>query len=353
MANLPESAVYDAGIYQLETTDPVQGGVAGKSNAPLINLANRTKYLKDQVDLLASQSQQNTQVVSGATGTADAIIGVYSPAIPSPTNGMTLFVRAAAANTTTTPTFTPNSGVITPKTIVKGSNSALVVGDIAGAGHWLCLQYDSALDKWVLLNPAKGVSESRGRLLRITRITAAGSGTFTKPSDTVSALFRAIGGGGGGRGGDGSARGGAGGGAGAMAELFIASLSASYAYSVGAGGAGAATIAGAGGATTIAGMSAGGGAGASTTTGTPGGAATGGDLNVSGGPGGPGTNAYLSGMGGGGNGGDSVLGGGGTGGGSSAPTNGVAGGGGGGTSHGGAAGYANGGAGLIEIWEYA
>lgn len=52
MANLPESASFEAGIYQLETTDPVQGGVDGISNQQAKQLANRTKWLKDQVDAL-------------------------------------------------------------------------------------------------------------------------------------------------------------------------------------------------------------------------------------------------------------------------------------------------------------
>jgi len=54
MANLPESSTFDAGVYQLETTDPVIGGPSGVSNTPLKNLANRTKYLKDHVDALES-----------------------------------------------------------------------------------------------------------------------------------------------------------------------------------------------------------------------------------------------------------------------------------------------------------
>lgn len=51
MANQPESsASYPAGVYQLETTDPVQGGLGGKSNQPFVDLANRTAYLKKHVD---------------------------------------------------------------------------------------------------------------------------------------------------------------------------------------------------------------------------------------------------------------------------------------------------------------
>lgn len=54
MANLPESSSFDAGVYQLELTDPVIGGPSGVSNAPLKNLANRTRYLKDQLDAVVS-----------------------------------------------------------------------------------------------------------------------------------------------------------------------------------------------------------------------------------------------------------------------------------------------------------
>lgn len=50
MANLPEILQFDAGVYQIETTDPVLGGPNGLSNVPFKNLANRTAYLKKHVD---------------------------------------------------------------------------------------------------------------------------------------------------------------------------------------------------------------------------------------------------------------------------------------------------------------
>jgi hypothetical protein len=54
MANLPEIATYEAGIYQLETTDKVVGGTGGTSNIQGTQLANRTAYLKQQIELKAS-----------------------------------------------------------------------------------------------------------------------------------------------------------------------------------------------------------------------------------------------------------------------------------------------------------
>jgi len=49
MANLSESTTWEAGIYQLETTDPVQGGPTGIANQQAKQLANRTSWLKSKI----------------------------------------------------------------------------------------------------------------------------------------------------------------------------------------------------------------------------------------------------------------------------------------------------------------
>jgi hypothetical protein len=54
MPDLEESSVYEPGIYQLETTDPVMGGVNGVDNLQAKQLANRTVWLKDKTDSLES-----------------------------------------------------------------------------------------------------------------------------------------------------------------------------------------------------------------------------------------------------------------------------------------------------------
>lgn len=103
--------------------------------------------------------QTSAPLVATAGGTANAVTAIYTPAITALTNGMTVFVRPTAANTGAV-TFTPAPGVLAAVAVVKGANAALVAGDVAGAGHWLEMQYDTALTKWVLLNPAKGVNVS-------------------------------------------------------------------------------------------------------------------------------------------------------------------------------------------------
>lgn len=50
MANLPETAQWEAGVYQLETTDPVEGGPDGIDNQQAKQLANRTAYLKQLIE---------------------------------------------------------------------------------------------------------------------------------------------------------------------------------------------------------------------------------------------------------------------------------------------------------------
>lgn len=52
MANLNEEPVWEEGIYQFETTDPVEGGPEGIDNKPTRQLANRTAYLKKEQDKL-------------------------------------------------------------------------------------------------------------------------------------------------------------------------------------------------------------------------------------------------------------------------------------------------------------
>lgn len=179
------------------------------------------------------------QRIASAGGTVDAITAAISPAPRTWEAGVPFFIRAAGANATTTPTFTPNSGTLAAKTIVKGANAALVAGDISGAGHWLMMQYDATLDKVVLLNPAYGVNSTGGKLLRITRYTTAGSGTWTKQADTNSILVRAVGGGGGGGGGTtANNQAGNGGYSGCYGEKLITAPAASYAYTVGAAGSG-------------------------------------------------------------------------------------------------------------------
>lgn len=49
MANLRETATWEVGVYQWETSDPVMGGENGIDNRPTRQLANRTLWLKNEI----------------------------------------------------------------------------------------------------------------------------------------------------------------------------------------------------------------------------------------------------------------------------------------------------------------
>lgn len=76
MAYLVETASYDTGVYQLETTDPVAGGPSGVANSPLKNLANRTAYLKAHVDALEnSRAPKDSPTFTGTPSGPTAAAG--------------------------------------------------------------------------------------------------------------------------------------------------------------------------------------------------------------------------------------------------------------------------------------
>lgn len=133
---------------QRELANLIADAGLAPSNADLTQVAKAVRTLM----------QKRSATAAAASGSADALTAAYSPAVTALTDRMKLTVVASTANTSTTPTFTPASGTIAAKTIVKGNNLPLEAGDIVGAAYPCELQYSLALDKWVLLNPAKGVS---------------------------------------------------------------------------------------------------------------------------------------------------------------------------------------------------
>lgn len=117
------------------------------------------------IDTLARQIETAIGSVSSlhiaeAEGSANALAAHFSPAIRELKHGLPVHVRAQEKNTGTGTTF--DADTTGAKPVVKGNNLTLEAGDIAGAGHWLDMQYDEGLDKWVLKNPAKGITPPSG-----------------------------------------------------------------------------------------------------------------------------------------------------------------------------------------------
>lgn len=120
MANLPENEHFDEGVRQLELTDPVIGGPNGVSNAPLKNLANRTRWLKAQLERLSAGTTPASHV--GARGNAHGLATSTEAGFMGPTDRSKLDGIQAGAQVNTV-------------TAVAGKlgNVQLGVGDVTGA----------------------------------------------------------------------------------------------------------------------------------------------------------------------------------------------------------------------------
>lgn len=166
MANQPETPTYDAGVYQLETTDPVQGGIGGKSNEPLINLANRTAWLKLQVDALASALAARALIASPAfTGTPTA------PTPPAGTNNTQIATMEALQAALGGPLTKSVAGSgTTTLTAAEAGNGILIFTGVLTGARTVTAPATPAR-QWVIDNRTSGA-------FTLTFKTPAGSGVL-------------------------------------------------------------------------------------------------------------------------------------------------------------------------------
>jgi hypothetical protein len=146
-----EAAPYNSYVVIGNTAPPTPG-----TNQLGLYCSGTTLYIIDSTGAITSPAtaqsiQQQSFSAATAGGTGDAITATLSPPLTALVDKTRVWITTAAANTTTIPTFSPNS--LSPKTIVKGSNSPLKAGEIPGANAIILLEYNATLDKWVLINP--------------------------------------------------------------------------------------------------------------------------------------------------------------------------------------------------------
>lgn len=158
-----------------QTTITANLPMAGFRHTGVGNAASRTDYAA------FGQVQDGKAAWVDGGGTADAITAAYSIPITTLVDGQLCYVRATAANATTTPTFSPNG--LTARTIVKNGGQALAVGDIAGDGHELVLRYDLPNTHWELMNP-------RSQNVPFTPASAATSAYLDFAEDTDNGTNR-------------------------------------------------------------------------------------------------------------------------------------------------------------------
>lgn len=116
-----------------------------------------------------------------ATGTPDAIAAAYDPVNQSLPDGLLLGFRALGANTTATPTFTPDSQ---PTYVITDLGGQPLAGSaIPGANAECLVRFNLQFTRWELLNPAAHTSAGTELVppinARMGVGTAAATGTFT------------------------------------------------------------------------------------------------------------------------------------------------------------------------------
>lgn len=171
------------------------------ASAYVSTIANNTTDFNESTESIGTSwlpwagdaAKGSSLYIAVGEGTSDAITATFDPAITELTNGLIVFVRALASNSTTTPTFNPDG--LGAATITKGTYQPLAVGDIAGNGYWMILQYDSTQGKWVLQNPATGITPTMPvgsvyvQFSGQTDPTTLFGGTWDNVSSTYAGLF--------------------------------------------------------------------------------------------------------------------------------------------------------------------
>jgi len=171
MANVTETATFDAGVYQLETTDPVVGGASGVSNTPHKNLANRTTYLKAHVDALEAAAVGYAPIASPTfTGNPNAptpVLGDNDTSIPTTsfvqaTVGGRL-VKSVAGGATVTLTAVEAGNAILEFTGVLTANIA-VTAPVSPTRPWIIFNNTTGAYTLTFKTPAgSGVLVSQGK----------------------------------------------------------------------------------------------------------------------------------------------------------------------------------------------
>lgn len=142
MANLVEASQWEAGIYQFETSDPVEGGPDGIDNVQARQLGNRTRYLKDQHDAHVGADNPHPQyatilqmkaaldaLVASAPGALDTLKELADAIGDDPNFATTMTNAIALKAAIDSPTFTGTPKVPTPAQFDKSElavNSAYV-----------------------------------------------------------------------------------------------------------------------------------------------------------------------------------------------------------------------------------
>lgn len=149
MASLQEQSVFTPEIYQIETTDLVQGGPNGTANKQIIELANRTRFLYDNLYVhgkfaAVEPFTANTAITNAAVGklllfTGNAGVVCTIAALNTFTQGQIITIKSIGVN----------SAPVT----VTAANTLIFINNVPTSSVWLhageILQLVATPNGWV------------------------------------------------------------------------------------------------------------------------------------------------------------------------------------------------------------
>lgn len=121
------------------------GGVAG--SIPYQSAPNTTAF-KTPAEIVA--------VATAVGNISDAFTASFTPSLTSYSDGLTIYFKPSASNTTTLPTL--NTSGLGVKNIRTHAGAFLVAGDLKSSSIAIAV-FDSAYDAWILQNPAISIKE--------------------------------------------------------------------------------------------------------------------------------------------------------------------------------------------------
>jgi hypothetical protein len=176
MASQPEIPNYDVGVYQLTLTDPVQGGLGGVSNEPLLNLANRTAWLYQELNLVMAGTfipptvaPLLSPILSGSPTTPTPPLGDSSLKIAN-----TAFVQGTIAGVLS---LSVAGGTNVSLTAMQAGNGTLTF--TGGLTANISVIVPNSPSKWIVANLTTGA-------FTLTVKTAAGAGVAVSQNKTQS-----------------------------------------------------------------------------------------------------------------------------------------------------------------------
>lgn len=141
-------------------------------------------YIRAYASFIAQIRDHQHEYLSTVAGTVDAITGTTSSGAPNALSaGQVFWFKAHGANTSDTPTI--NINTIGSKTIKRQDGSALVAGDIPGAGKIVLLGYDGT-DMIYLNCPRVTKADVATTATTATTATSATTSTYAPQIQVVS-----------------------------------------------------------------------------------------------------------------------------------------------------------------------